>query len=378
VAPRRPQHRHPDHAAEGLADPPREGGHGLTTPQPGARGLFARAAELTQAGQPFAFATVVAVARPTSARPGAHGIIHPDGSIEGWVGGSCAQPVVVREALHAMADGQPRLLRLSKDAPAEGRRGDGIVELVMTCHSGGTLEIYVEPNLPAPLLWIAGTTPIAGALVELGSAAGFQVTLFDPIAEASAFPKATDVRPDTNLVAVDPASSPYIVVATQGQWDEEALAGALRREARYIGLVASPTRATAVRAWLREETGLAEDRLAALRAPAGMDLGAETPEEIALSILAELIQVRRGRAQFVASPGPATVAGAAAGSGALAATPDDIVLLDPVCGMTVERAHARHLAEHDGVVYAFCSLGCRTRFVKDPAAFLPDSIPSQP
>ena len=104
---------------------------------------------------------MVAVRRPTSARPGARGIVHPDGSIEGWVGGRCAQPVVVREALRSLADGQPRLLRLSKDAPAEGRRGDGVVELVMTCHSGGTLEIYVEPHLPAPVLWVAGTTPIA-------------------------------------------------------------------------------------------------------------------------------------------------------------------------------------------------------------------------
>jgi len=317
----------------------------------------------------------VAVARPTSARPGAHGIVHPDGSIEGWVGGSCAQPVVVREALHALADGQPRLLRLSRDAPAEGRRGDGIIELVMTCHSGGTLEIYVEPNLPAPLLWVAGTTPIAGALVSLGAAAGFRVWLLDPIADPSAFPAAERVLTETNLVALEPDASPYVVVATQGQWDEEALAGALRRDARYVGLVSSPTRATAVRSWLREETGLAEERLAALRAPAGMDLGAETAEEIALSILAELVQVRRGRATFVASPGPATVAGAAPAT-TLAPAPDDIVLLDPVCGMTVDRDHARHLAEHDGIVYAFCSLGCRTRFVKDPAAFLPASVES--
>ena len=319
------------------------------------------------------------MARPTSARPGAHGIVHPDGTIEGWVGGSCAQPVVVREALHALADGQPRLLRLSKDAPAEGRRGDGVIELVMTCHSGGTLEIYVEPNLPPPLLWVAGTTPIASALVELGSAAGFRVTVFDPIADVGAFPNAAQVLTDTNLVAVEPGSSPYIVVATQGQWDEEALAGALRRDARYVGLVASPTRATAVRSWLREETGLAEDRLAALRAPAGLDLGAETAEEVALSILAELVQVRRGRAEFVASPGPATVAGAnvSVSPASVTAAPDDIVLLDPVCGMTVDRVHARHLAEHQGVVYAFCSLGCRTRFVKDPAAFLSASVEAE-
>src|SRR5512141_3400870 len=147
-----------------------------------ARSIFARAAELEAAGRPFVTATVVAVRRPTSARPGASGSVHPDGTIEGWVGGSCAQPVVVREALRALVDAQPRLLRLSKDAPAEGRRADGIVELVMTCHSGGTLEIYVEPHLPAPLLWIAGTTPIAGALASLGAASGWRVSVFDPLA----------------------------------------------------------------------------------------------------------------------------------------------------------------------------------------------------
>jgi xanthine dehydrogenase accessory factor len=249
----------------------------------------------------------------------------------------------------------------------------------MTCHSGGTLEIYVEPNLPAPVLWVAGTTPIAGALVALGAASGYAVTLFDPIADAGAFPDAGRVLSDTDLASIDPEATPFVVVATQGQWDEEALASALRRDARYVGLVASPTRAAAVRAWLRDEAGLADDRLAALRAPAGMDLGAETPEEIALSILAELVQVRRGRADFVASPGPATVAvggTATPNRTTLTTAPDDIVLLDPVCGMTVDRDLARHLAEHDGVVYAFCSLGCRTRFVKEPTAYLAHSVSS--
>ena len=115
---------------------------------------------------------------------------------------------------------------------------------------------------------------------------------------------------------------------------------------------------------------MGDERIAALRAPAGMDLGAETAEEIAVSILAELVQVRRGRADFVASPGPATTAGAIPESITLEPVVDDIVLHDPVCGMTVERAHARHLAEHDGLVYAFCSIGCRTRFIKEPAAYL--------
>lgn len=338
------------------------------------RSIFARAAELEAAGRPFVVATVVAVRRPTSARPGANGLIHPDGTIEGWVGGSCAQPVVVREALRSLGDGQPRLLRLSKDAPAEGRRGDGVIELVMTCHSGGTLEIYVEPHLPAPVLWVAGTTPIASALVSLGAAAGWRVTVIDPVADAEAFPAAERVLTSTDLAGMDPDVTPYVVIATQGIWDEEAAASALQRDASYVGLVASPTRATVVRAWLRDEGGVADERLAALRAPAGLDLGAETAEEVALSILAELVQVRRGRADFVAAPGPATVAGAPREPIALEPVVDDIVLLDPVCGMTVERAHARHLAEHDGTVYAFCSIGCRTRFIREPTAFLPASV----
>jgi xanthine dehydrogenase accessory factor len=340
-----------------------------------AHSIFARAAELEAAGRSFVVATVVAVRRPTSARPGASGIVHPDGTIEGWVGGSCAQPVVVREALRAMVDGQPRLLRLSKDVPAEGRRGDGIVELVMTCHSGGTLEIYVEPHLPAPVLWVAGTTPIAGALVALGSAAGWRVSVFDPVADPSAYPGAERVVVGTELRDTDPTATPAVVVATQGVWDEEALAAALSRNAAYVGLVASPTRAGVVRAWLRDEAMIPDERLAALRAPAGLDLGAETPEEVALSILAELVQVRRGTAAFVASPGPATLAGEP-NPPSIEPIVDDIVLLDPVCGMTVDRAHARHLAEHDGVVYAFCSMGCRTSFIREPTAYLTSSVSS--
>jgi xanthine dehydrogenase accessory factor len=338
------------------------------------RSIFARAAELEAAGQSFAIATVVAVRRPTSARPGSAGLVQPDGTIEGWVGGSCAQPVVVREALRALVDGQPRLLRLSKDMPAEGRRGDGIVELVMTCHSGGTLEIYVEPHLPAPLLWVAGTTPIAGALADLGTAAGWRVSIFDPVADPAAFPAAERVVVGSDL-AVDPDANPAIVVATQGVWDEEALAAALGRNAAYVGLVASPTRAAVVRTWLRDEGAVPDDRLAALRAPAGLDLGAETSEEIALSILAELVQVRRGTAAFVAARGPATLAGVEVRH-ELQPAVDDIVLLDPVCGMTVDKAHARHLAEHDGVVYAFCSMGCRTSFIREPTAYLPAGVPS--
>lgn len=335
--------------------------------------LLERAVDLDHAGRAYALATVVAVRRPTSARPGARGLIHPDGSIEGFVGGSCARPLVVREALRALADGQPRLLRISRELPSDSRRGDGIIDEIMTCHSGGTLEIYVEPRLPAPALWIAGTTPIAAALAELGAGMGFDVTVLDPIAEPAAFEEGVMVVVGDDFAALPaPTVGPYVVVASQGVWDEEAVASALRLDVAYVGLVTSPTRAAAVRTWLLDE-GIAVERVMALRAPAGLDLGAEAAAEVAVSILAELIQVRRGRAPFVAAPGPATLAGtageAAAPVGSIAAAAD-IVLLDPVCGMTVERTHARHLAEHDGVVYAFCSVGCRSGFVREPTAYI--------
>jgi xanthine dehydrogenase accessory factor len=357
-----------------VGHPKGEGGGGIADLRSG--DVYARAAHLVAEGRPFALATVVAVKRPTSARPGAHGIVHPDGSIEGWVGGSCAQPVVIREALRALADGQPRLLRISKEPPSDARRGDGIVELVMTCHSGGTLEINVEPVLPSPLMWVVGTTPICGALVELGAAAGYAVTLIDPVATHEAFPAAELVVTDTNLRRLDAATPPYVIVASQGQWDEEALESVLGRDVAYVGLVASPTRAAVVREYLLEQANMAPERVAAVRAPAGLDLGAETPAEVALSILAELVQVRRGRAPFVAAPGPATLAGARrdetqAEPVAPSAAAGGIVLLDPVCHMTVDEGDVRHLAEHEGVIYAFCSLGCRTRFIKDPAAFVP-------
>ncbi len=334
--------------------------------------LLERAVELDRTGLPYALATVVAVRRPTSARPGARGLIHPDGSIEGFVGGSCARPLVVREALRALADGQPRLLRISKEPPSESRRGDGIVDEVMTCHSGGTLEIYVEPHLPAPALWIAGTTPIAAALAELGAGMGFDVTMIDPFADVGLLPAGARVVVGDDLAALDwPTVGPYVVVASQGTWDEEAVVSALRLEVAYVGLVASPTRAAAVRTWLLDD-GVEPDRVFALRAPAGIDLGAETAAEVAVSILAELIQVRRGRASFVAAPGPATLVGSPADAAAVPDGPavDDIVLLDPVCGMTVDRASIRHIAEHGGVVYAFCSIGCRSSFVREPTAYV--------
>jgi xanthine dehydrogenase accessory factor len=190
---------------------------------------------------------------------------------------------------------------------------------------------------------------------------GYRTTLIDPAAHADAFPAAGAVIVGDDVAGLSPEVRPYVVVATQGQWDEEAVAAALARNAAYVGLVASPTRASAVRSWLLDE-GVPADRVATLRAPCGMDLGATTPEEVAVSILAELVAVRRGKASFATPPVEEVVVEAP--------SDEPMVLLDPVCGMTVDRDTARHIAEHAGVIYAFCSVGCRTAFRKDPDAYL--------
>lgn len=346
--------------------------------------ILARAADLAEAGRPFVLATVVAVGRPTSAKPGARGIVHPDGTIEGWVGGSCAQPSVIGEALRALADGEPRLLRLSAEQPAESRRADGIIDLVMTCHSGGTLEIFIEPQLPLPELWVTGVTPIARSLAALGLLAGWQVTAIDPAASHELFPEGVRLHAARDFAGLEAPRPPYVVVASQGQWDEEALVAAFERDVAYVGLVASARRAAAVAEYL-ELAGVPGERRAALRAPCGMDLGAAGAAEVAVSILAELVSVRRGRAPFVAMPGPATLVAApgADARGTLEAEPlrpgppdagppvrAEIDLVDPVCGMRVDPADVRHIADHEGRTYAFCCAGCRTRFAKNPARYL--------
>lgn len=316
-----------------------------------------KARSLQKSGQPFALATVVRAERPTSAKAGAKAIIMADGALTGWVGGSCAQPTVIREALKALQDGQPRFLRLTppeklgKAAHAQ----PGVIEVALTCISGGTLEVYIEPYLPQPQLIVIGHLPITEALATLGKGLNYSVTVLGLDATPNRFPQADLVldRLDFSQVRLTPQT--YVVVATHGNYDEEALEWALDAGAAYVALVASPKRAEAMLQYLRE-TGVAEARLARLKCPAGLDIGASTPEEIALSILAEIVQLRRRTPETLAqSETP---------------TPAQTEAIDPVCGMTVEMATARYVAAHAGQTYYFCSAGCRRSFEKEPEKYL--------
>ena len=231
--------------------------------------LLNLAQELTQARKPFVLATVVWCERPTSAKPGAQALIQEDGQITGWIGGSCAQPVVIREAKRVLHEGgDAYLLRLG--APDIGIVRSDVRVFPMTCASGGVLDIYIEPHLPQPQLVLVGDSPDIAALSKLASVLDFAVIQLD--------------HADLTQVQINERTS--IVVATHGQYDEDALEHALRSPAIYVGMVASHRRADACRAYL-QSSGITEKQLARLRAPAGLAIGAVTPEEIASSILAE-------------------------------------------------------------------------------------------
>jgi xanthine dehydrogenase accessory factor len=315
------------------------------------------ASDLAKRGEPFALATVVRRVAPSSAHVGDTALVTHDGAFHGWLGGSCTEPTVVREALRALADRLPRLIALSP-SPESDRR-PGVVAFPMTCHSGGSVDIYIEPVLSAPRLVVFGASPAGRALARLGKAVGYAVDAVDPSADPTTFPEADRVFSELEAAPLrqqSGAAGPWLcaVVATMGSWDEDGIRAALALEPAYLGVVASRTRFAVIRQTL-QASGIAEETLANIRNPAGLDIGAELPEEVALSVLAEIVRVRR-------TAPPATlpvVTGEAA---------DEAV--DPVCGMSVVIATARHRADFGGRTYYFCCGGCRERFLSEPHRYL--------
>src|SRR5262249_21313994 len=254
--------------------------------------FFEQASQLRAAGEPFVFATVVACQRPTAAYSGAKALIKADGTLTGWVGGSCAQPTVIQEALKALADGQARLLRISPELQHRAVPQEGVYDFVMTCASQGALEIFVEPFLPRPALIVIGETPVAQALARFGTLLDCTVCVSDPAATRERFPDADTLCADLEAVRARVNPRSYVVVATQGAYDEEALAAVVDTPAAYLGLVASGKRAATIFQYLRDQ-GIQPELLQRVKCPAGLQLGALTPPEIAFSIMGEILQLRR-------------------------------------------------------------------------------------
>lgn len=255
----------------------------------------------TEAGEPFALATVVRTVAATAAKAGAKAVILPDGTVsEGWIGGGCARAAVLKAALDALADGRSRLVSvqppdvLEQQGHKAGEEQAGIRFAKNMCPSQGTMDIFVEPVLPRAQIVICGSSPVAVALADLARQIGFAVTICAPAAEQGAFGE-VDKRIEGYALPVDAKrGGQYIVVSTQGRGDEAALLAALAVDADYVAFVGSRRKAVALKQALTKR-GIAAERLSKLKAPAGLNLGAITPEEIAVSILAEIIQVRRAR-----------------------------------------------------------------------------------
>jgi xanthine dehydrogenase accessory factor len=252
------------------------------------------------AGEPFVLATVVRTVAATAAKAGAKAMILPDGTIsEGWIGGGCARAAVIKAAKDALADGQSRLISvqppdaLSEQGLKVGEEQGGVRFAKNMCPSQGTMDIFVEPVLPRPQVVVFGSSPVALAVADLARRSGFAVTACAPAAEQPAFGE-VDRRIEGYALPVAEAGLRYVVVSTQGRGDEAALLAALAVDVDYVAFVGSRRKAEALKKTLPER-GVAPERLTKLKAPAGLDLGAITPDEIAISILAEIVALRRGR-----------------------------------------------------------------------------------
>ena len=295
-----------------------------------ARELRERAVRLQADRVPFVHARVVLAERPTSAKPGDEAIVLADGTIEGFVGGQCALATLRAQGLAVLERRESTLLRIAP-TPEPDQPGRTVVH--NPCQSGGTLEIFMEPVLPAPLIRVLGTTPIGIALARVGAALGYDMEPWSP-----------DAAPDL-------ATTDAVVVASHGNGEEVAIEAAVKAGVPYIGLVASRKRGAAVLASL----DLTDEQKSLIRTPAGMDIGARTAEEVALSILAEIIAQRHGEPRSMSAPTSVATA------------------VDPVCHMDVVMVPTSLHAEVDGATWWFCCQGCLDRFVANPEAFAPAS-----
>jgi xanthine dehydrogenase accessory factor len=313
-------------------------------------GVLEQIGELARSGQAFALATVVWRQGPSSSKQGSRAIITTDGQLHGWIGGACAEPVVIREAKQVIADGHARLLLLGSPDQFGTTVPEGMTVVPISCQSEGALEVYIEPVLPVPHLVIVGGSPMAHSLAAMARALGWCTDLYSPqdFTAASAGDGVGEQCADERSM---------VIVATQGHADEDMIERAVALRPAYLGLVASRRRGEAVLGYLAER-GVPKEQLDRVHAPAGLDLGKTTHEEMAVAILAELVQLRASGA-FAAVPAPRRPK----------AEPKLAEAVDPVCGMTVTADASAMPAEHDGVTYYFCCAGCHQKFSENPDAY---------
>lgn len=322
----------------------------------------AAARELAARGEPYVRATVVRREPPVSATVGDRALVTAGGEIHGWIGGvECAQTTVIEEARAALETGEPRLVGLAPDPAAIDR--PGLVAKPMTCHGGGTLEVFLEPTRAATELLLVGSTPVADAVGRFAADLGFAVTVVDPA--GGDWPGASLVIESDDVDAITGAfdAPPLAVVASMGEADALGLAAAHELGSPYVGLVANERRADEVIERAANTLGIATaDVRGAVTVPAGVEIDARTPVEIGVSVAAELVRVRHGEEE----------AGTAGLVDVDLPEPPDTAT-DPVCGMAVDVESPASTAEHGGERYYFCSAGCAEAFEASPEEHLADA-----
>ncbi|ULQ52749.1 XdhC family protein [Flavihumibacter fluvii] len=314
--------------------------------------------ELRKKQEPFAIAIVVRRDAPSSGKTGDKAIVDKFGDIIGWVGGGCVRAIIIKESEDAMKSGKPRLVRIGQSI--QNTQQESVMEYKMTCQSEGTVEVFIEPILPLPHLVVMGKTAIAKALVKLGKASGFKVTAVAPDAKIDTFEKPDELITRYNLDQVNTGPSTCIVVATQGDQDEPALEQALGKEHGYIGFVSSRKKGLTVMDYLKN-AGLNETAISAIRSPAGIDINAKTPEEVAISILAEVIAVKSelpGTAGFSKFDETRQEAG------------KPKFYINPVCGVPVDINNPKHIIEYNNEKVYFCCDGCKVKFELEPEKYM--------
>ncbi|HEU5308180.1 MAG TPA: XdhC family protein [Acidimicrobiia bacterium] len=312
--------------------------------------VLAEAVELARARVPFALATVVWRRGPSSGHVGSKAVVLGDGTVRGWLGGACAEPTMIREALAALEDGMPRRLFLGAPDELAAHDIDETITVPMACESEGAMEIYLEPSVPAPQVVVIGRSPAVHALTVQARSLGWDVAVIDDGGAPDEHPVPELVRTTLDLTGLGIGPSSAIVVATQGHYDDLALRAALDTDAGYIGVVAAEKRASSLLELLRGQ-GVGDDALARVHAPAGLDLGPVDNAEIAVAVLADLV-ARRAAGQL---------------RGAATTAPREAV--DPVCGMTVFVDTARYHTVHDGSDYWFCASACLHAFETNPETY---------
>ncbi len=306
-----------------------------------------KAQQLMTLGQPFVVAVVVNYKPPISGKPGFRAIITEDGNLWGWIAGGCSQSIIVEEALQTLKTGSPKLIRITPDLED---KNDGTMNRKMTCHSGGTLEVYLEPVLAKPQIIIMGTSAVAQSLCKLAKALDYQVVAMGP--QSDTLMAVADYKLIDYKSAPEISNPSFLVVSTQGEADELALEAALKMKPNYCAFVASKKKAAVVMDFLKTK-GFSEDQIAAIKAPAGLNIKATRPEEIALSVLAEIVMtLRTGPEPLPAIEKPRQKA------------------VDPICGMSVDIATAQHVTNYQGQEVYFCCMGCKMTFEAEPEKYL--------